>query len=56
MTEGRARRKRTVGDRVSLDAVRIAVGKKVFHKQCKLSFRFGTVEPYIQFVYFENEK
>ena len=46
---------RAVGDVHSIDAVRIAVGKKVFRSKCKLSFQFGTNNPYIEFSY-ENKK
>ena len=40
---------RAVGDVASIDAVRIAIGKKVFRAKCMLSFQFGTKSPYIQF-------
>ena len=46
---------RAVGDVDFIDAVRIGVGKKVFRSKCKLSFQFGTNNPYIQFSY-ENKK
>jgi len=42
------------GDVASIDAVRIAIGKKVFRAKCLLSFQFGTKSPYIQFS-FENK-
>ena len=45
-----------MGDRASIDAVRIAVGKKVFSKKCELSFQFCTRSPYIQFSYFHKDK
>ena len=45
---------RAVGDVASIDAVRIAIGKKVFRAKCMLSFQFGTKSPYIQFS-FENK-
>jgi hypothetical protein len=44
-------RKRAVGDVASIDAVRIAIGKKVFRSKCSLKFQFGTKTPYIQFSY-----
>ena len=50
-----SREKRAVGDLASIDAVRIAVGKKVFKSKCKLSFQFGTKEPYILFSYFDGK-
>ncbi len=37
-----------------MDAVRIAVGKKVFRSKCVLSFQFGTKDPYIQFSFEEK--
>ena len=43
------------GDLPSIDAVRIAVGKKVFKSKCKLSFQFGTKEPYILFSYIDGK-
>ena len=46
---------RAVGDVASIDAVRIGIGKKVFRSKCKLSFQFGTNNPYIEFSY-ENPK
>lgn len=45
------RPKRAVGDLASIDAVRIAIGKKIFKSKCELSFQFGTSEPYIQFAF-----
>ena len=48
-------RQKAVGDIVSIDAVRIGVGKKVFRSKCKLSIQFGTNNPYIKFSY-ENKK
>ena len=42
ISERRATRKQTVGDRASIDAVQIAVGEKVFSKKCELSFQFDT--------------
>ena len=42
------------GDVASIDAVRIAIGKKVFRAKCMLSFQFGTKSPFIQFS-FENK-
>jgi len=44
-----------IGDIVSIDAIRIGVGKKVFGSKCRLSFQFGTNNPYIEFSY-ENKK
>ena len=44
-----AKPKRAAGDRVAIDAVRIAIGKKVFKHKCELSFQFGTTDPYILF-------
>ena len=38
-----------VGDIASIDAVRIAIGKKVFRDKCALAFQLGTKSPYIQF-------
>ena len=52
--EQSARSMRAVGDVASIDAVRIAIGKKVFRAKCILSFQFGTKSPYIQFS-FENK-
>ena len=52
--EQSARSMRAVGDVASIDAVRIAIGKKVFRAKCMLSFQFGTKSPYIQFS-FENK-
>ena len=49
-----AKRGARVGDVASIDAVRIAIGKKVFRAKCMLSFQFGTKSPYIQFS-FENK-
>ena len=49
------RSKRAFGDVASIDAVRIGVGKRVFRSKCKLSFQFGTNNPYIEFSY-ENRK
>ena len=49
-----AKRGARVGDVASIDAVRIAIGKKVFRAKCILSFQFGTNNPYIQFS-FENK-
>ena len=43
------------GGLASIDAVRIAVGKKVFKSKCKLSFQFGTKEPYILFSYIDGK-
>ena len=37
-----------------MDAVRIAVGKKVFRAKCVLGFQFGTKDPYIQFSFEEK--
>jgi hypothetical protein len=45
------RSKRAAGDVASIDAVRIAIGLKVFKTKCTLSFQFGTRSPYIQFSY-----
>lgn len=45
-----------MGDRAFIDAVRIAVGKKVFNKKCELSFQFGTHDPYILFSYVDKDK
>jgi len=50
------RRKRSPGDRACIDAVRIAVGKKVFKSRCELSFQFGTTDPYIHFSFFDKNK
>ena len=52
----RPRRLRPVGDRASIDAVRIAVGKKVFSRQCELSFQFGTRDPYLRFAYLDKDR
>ena len=38
-----------VGDLASIDAVRIAIGRKIFKSKCALSVQFGTADPYIQF-------
>jgi hypothetical protein len=43
------RPRRAVGDLASIDAVRIAIGKKIVKSKCALSIQFGTAEPYIQF-------
>jgi hypothetical protein len=40
---------RAFGDLASIDAVRIAIGKKVFKSRCSLGFQLGTTQPYIQF-------
>lgn len=42
------RPRRAVGDVASIDAVRIAIGKKVIKSKCTLSFQFGTTDPYLQ--------
>jgi hypothetical protein len=42
-----------VGDVATIDAVRIAIGKKVVKRKCTLSFHFGTTDPYLQ-ISFEN--
>eukprot|EP00581_Thalassiosira_minuscula_P018889 CAMPEP_0183719814 /NCGR_PEP_ID=MMETSP0737-20130205/12607_1 /TAXON_ID=385413 /ORGANISM="Thalassiosira miniscula, Strain CCMP1093" /LENGTH=992 /DNA_ID=CAMNT_0025949571 /DNA_START=52 /DNA_END=3027 /DNA_ORIENTATION=+ len=55
VAEGRPRRKRAAGDRPSIDAVRIAVGKKVFKRKCELSVQPGTNNPYILFSYFDEK-
>ncbi len=39
----------SIGDLVTIDAARIAVGKKVVKSKCELSFQFGTKKPYMQF-------
>ena len=41
--------KRAAGDVPCIDAVRIAIGKKVFKTKCMLKFQLGTRHPYIQF-------
>ena len=46
--ERRVRPRRAVGDVASIDAVRIAIGKKVVKSKCTLSFQFGTADPYLQ--------
>lgn len=45
----RPRRKRPLGDRATIDAVRIAVGKRVFRSSCEFSIQFGTKNPYLHF-------
>jgi hypothetical protein len=35
----------------SIDAVRIAIGKKIVKSRCSLGFQFGTAHPYIQFTF-----
>ena len=47
--ERNERHRRAVGDMASIDAVRIAIGKKVFRDKCALAFQLGTKSPYIQF-------
>ena len=45
--------------RVSIDvieAVRIAIGKKVMSNNCEISFQLGTKDPYIQFSYVDIGK
>lgn len=46
--ERQMRPRRAVGDVASIDAVQIAIGKKVIKSKCTLSFQFGTTDPYLQ--------
>lgn len=54
--ERRVRPRRAVGDVASIDAVRIAIGKKVIKSKCTLSFQFGTTDPYLQISFEYNAK
>ena len=42
-----SRKKPLMGDRVTLGALRIVVGKKVFSRKCSLSIQLGTDNPYL---------
>jgi hypothetical protein len=46
---------RPVGDLFSIDAARIAVGKKVFKSKCELKFQFGTKNQYMLFSWNNTE-
>ncbi|KAL9186583.1 hypothetical protein ACHAXT_005821 [Thalassiosira profunda] len=48
-------RTRLPGDRASIDAVRIAVGKKVFKRGCELRLQLGTRNPYFLFSYLDGK-
>ena len=58
--EGRQTRSKVqgtaIGDVPSIDAVRIAIGRKVFKSKCKLSFQPSTKTPYIEFAYEHDNK
>jgi len=48
------RKRPPVGDLFTIDAARIAVGKKVVKSKCELKFQFGTKEPYMLFTWNTN--
>lgn len=56
IAERKSRRKRAVGDVLTMDAVRIAVGKIVMKDKCSLSIQMGTKDPYILFTYWNTGK
>ena len=48
--------KSAFADKPRIEAVRIAIGKKVMSNNCEISFQLGTKDPYIQFSYVDKGK
>ena len=47
--------KRSFGRRMEFDAARVAIGKKVFSRQCLLQIQAGSVHSYLRISYYRDE-